>query len=82
MSLAKREIEELLELIRLTKDGEINCDECLSRVAEFAERELAGKPMPERLDAVKHHLAICGECREEYEALQRVLEESRGIDRS
>ena len=26
-------------------------------------------------DAVRHHLAICTECREEYEALQRALQE-------
>ena len=76
MSLTKEQVEALLKMIGLTREDEIDCDECLSQVAEFAERELAGKAIPQGLDAVRHHLAVCAECREEYEALQRVLESS------
>jgi predicted anti-sigma-YlaC factor YlaD len=64
-----------MRLIGLTKDDEINCEQCLSLVAEFAEQQLAGKSIPEGLKAVEHHLSICAECREEYEALQRVLQD-------
>jgi len=77
MTLSKKEIEGLMRLVGLTKDEEINCEQCLSLVAEFAERELAGKSIPEGLKAVEDHLSICGECREEYEALGRVL---KGLD--
>ncbi len=77
MTLSKKEIDGLMRLIGLTKDEEINCEQCLSSVAEFAEQELAGKSIPEGLKAVEHHLSICAECREEYEALQRAL---RGMD--
>lgn len=73
MPLSKKEIDGLVQLIGLTKDHEINCEQCLSLIAEFAERELAGKPIPEGLKAVEHHLSICAECREEYQALQRAL---------
>ena len=73
MSLSKREVHGLLRLVGLTKDEEINCGECLSQVAEFAERRLSGRSIPEGLEAVEHHLAICSECQEEYEALQRAL---------
>lgn len=75
MAFSKSEIEGLLRLIGLTKDEEIDCDECLLHVAEFAEQELAGRSIPEGLEAVGHHLAVCAECREEYEALQRALTE-------
>jgi len=73
MPLSKAELNGLLRLIGLTKDSEINCEQCLSLVAEFAEQELAGKSVPEGLKAVEHHLSICSECREEYESLQRAL---------
>lgn len=77
MALSDNEIDGLLRLIGLTRESEIDCDQCLSRVAEFAEETLAGRPIPEGLEAVQHHLTLCSECREEYEALRRALE---GID--
>lgn len=74
MSLSKREIAGLLNLIGSTRDQEIDCENCLAMVAEFAEFQLAGRPLREGLEAVEHHLQICTDCREEYEALQRALE--------
>lgn len=73
MSLSKEEINDLMRLVGLTKDDEIDCERCLALVAEFAERELAGRSIPVGLEAVEHHLSVCAECREEYEALLRVL---------
>lgn len=78
MSLSKLEIEQLLKLVGQTKDRELNCEECLARVAEFAESQLSGKSVLASLQAVEQHLAVCGECREEYEALQKVLDSLRG----
>lgn len=75
MPLSKKELEELLRLVGLTSDNEINCEQCLALVAEFAEQALAGKSVPEGLKAVEQHLSVCLECREEYEALQRALGE-------
>ena len=74
MPLSKEEIDDLLRLVSLTDDAELNCDQCLALVAEFAERRLAGKSISEGLRAVERHLDVCSECREEYEALMRVLE--------
>lgn len=75
MSLSKKEIDALLRLVGQTKDDEIDCQQCLALVAEFAEQQLASKSVSEVLQAVEHHLGLCGECLEEYEALQRALEE-------
>lgn len=77
MILSKNEIDGLIHLIGLTQDEEINCEQCQSLVAEFAERELSNKPVSEALKAVQHHLSICAECHEEYEALKLAL---RNID--
>lgn len=73
MPLSREEIDGLLRAVGLTNDEEINCDQCLSVVAEFVEQELTGKSIPDSLKAVEQHLSICSECREEYQALQRVL---------
>jgi len=73
MPLSRKEIDGLMLLVGLTKDGEVNCERCLVVVAEFAEQQLAGKTISEGLKAVEHHLSICDECREEYEALRCAL---------
>jgi uncharacterized protein with PIN domain len=73
MSLSRKEIAELVRLIGLTKDEEIDCERCLALVAEFAERELAGRSVPAALESVAHHLSICSECCEEYESLLQAL---------
>ena len=73
MPLSKRELDRILQLIGQTNDRELNCEECLSLVAEFAEQQLAGKPVSTVLRAIEQHLLICDECREEYEALRQAI---------
>jgi hypothetical protein len=73
MALSKKEIENLMWLVGQTKESEINCEDCLSVVSEFAEQQLAGKSVSSVLKAVEHHLSIFEECREEYDALRRTL---------
>ncbi len=68
------QVKRLLRLLSITRDDELNCNECLDKLAEFAERERAGKPIPDTLESVQHHLSLCTECREEYEALLRALQ--------
>ena len=82
MSLSNKQIEGLTHLLGLTRDQELNCSECLDHVAEFAECELIGKPIPDALEAVSHHLSLCTECREEYEALFSALENIEESDQS
>ena len=74
MTLTRRQINALIKTVSLTKPDEATCDECLKDLGEFAERQLAGKPISEGLKAIEHHLLICEECREEYEALLRMLD--------
>lgn len=78
MSLSKEELDRLTRLIGLTKESEINCEQCLALVSEFAEHRLEGKSVSEALKAVEHHLSVCSECREEYESLQEALKELGG----
>lgn len=77
MALSKSELDNLMQLIGLTDEREINCEQCLALVSEFAEQALTGKSIPDGLKAVEQHLSVCGECRDEYEALQKAL---RGME--
>ena len=73
MPLARQETENLLRLIGVTQEHEINCDELLGQVNQFAEGQLQGEPISDELRTVQQHLAVCGECREEYELLLEAL---------
>ena len=67
------QIRRLMQSLSMTQDYELNCNEFLDKMAEFAEREHLGKPIPDALETVQHHLKLCAECREEYESLLTTL---------
>jgi uncharacterized protein with PIN domain len=71
--LTREQVSSLVKMLGLTTDREFNCSECLQHVSEFAECQLARKPVAEVLASVEQHLALCPECREEYEALMKIL---------
>lgn len=73
MKLTSNQIESLRKVLGLTKENELNCNECLEVVGEFAELQLTGAEIPEALRAVEFHLGLCLECREEYESLLKAL---------
>lgn len=73
MALSDDQVRALVRALSITREHEIDCSECLDMVAEFAERELVRRPIPDVLEIVRHHLTRCGECREEYEALFTAL---------
>lgn len=73
MKLTQQQIDNLLDLVSNTREVEINCNQCLDLLAEFAEVRLKDQPLPSALESVEHHLTICAECREEYEALRDAL---------
>ncbi|MGI9456174.1 MAG: Mut7-C RNAse domain-containing protein [Aeoliella sp.] len=75
MSLSQQQIDELLNMLALTRPEESTCDECGEQLAEFAENQLAGRSVPEALQAIEHHLALCSDCCELFESLMAALEE-------
>lgn len=67
--------EHLLEFLRVvmaTAPEEIDCDELLDRVGAYLEAMGSDQPLPADLQAVSQHLEVCGECREEFDALVRL----------
>lgn len=71
--LTSEQVGSIVKMLGLTRDREFNCGECLQHVSEFAECQLANKPVSEIIASVEQHLALCPECREEYEALMKIL---------
>ena len=74
MNLSDEQIQALLQAVSCTRDDELNCEECLTRLGAFAELTLKGRPAEEAYDLVRQHLQICGECTEEFALLLRALE--------
>lgn len=67
-------IARLLNQVAQTLPEELTCDECLAELDRFAEMVLLGKPADQAMPLVAQHLAICRDCREEFEALLRALQ--------
>ena len=69
MRPTRAQLEDLLRAVAVTAPEEIDCDEFLARVGAYLEGlERTGGHPPE-LEQVSHHLKVCPECREEFEAL-------------
>jgi predicted anti-sigma-YlaC factor YlaD len=64
----------VIKEIAETHEGEeIGCDECFEQVDRFIEMDLSGLNVAQAMPLVQEHLQMCGECREEYEALLTAL---------
>jgi uncharacterized protein with PIN domain len=72
--LTHAQVGGIVKMLGLTREREFNCSECLQHVSEFAECRLANQPLDEVIARVEQHLALCPECREEFEALMKILQ--------
>jgi hypothetical protein len=68
-------ITHLMRLIEQTQEEEYSCEETFALLDEYAEIALRNDLEAEALmPLVKHHLDMCPECAERYEALLYILE--------
>ena len=63
----------LLQAVEHTRDVEIPCEEAAQLFDQVAELVASGEDPAQFLPLVQQHLEICADCREELEALLRVL---------
>lgn len=63
-------LRRLLRVVELTGEQEIDCSTCLALVPGYVDRELAGVDAVRQMPDLARHLALCGDCREEYEAVR------------
>jgi hypothetical protein len=67
-------IAALLKGVQDTRDQELDCDQVFEAIDVYAEAALRGEAPQDMLPMVKHHLEMCKDCYEEYEALLEVLQ--------
>jgi len=71
-------LRKMMQQLEHTQDVELTCDEVLALLDQFAEAYLRGEDVARLLPLVQHHLDMCGDCREEFEALVRILQAAPG----
>lgn len=71
MDPTRDQLEDLARLVASTAPREIDCDAVLDRVAAYLETHDRDEGLPEELRAVRQHLTVCPQCREEFDALLR-----------
>jgi len=67
----------MLALVQATREQELDCEEAYALMDEFAERVKRGDNAADLVPLVQHHLDLCPGCKEEYEALLRMMDEKR-----
>ena len=67
-------LRKMIKQLEHTQDVELSCDEVLALLDQFTEAYLRGEDVARLLPLVQHHLDMCGDCREEFEALLRILQ--------
>ena len=69
-------IEKLKTMVRgvaRTHEIEYSCDDAYRLLDEFTEAVVQGKDVARLMPLVQQHLDLCPDCREEFEALLRVV---------
>ena len=67
-------LHRIITRLENTHEDELSCDEVFALVDEYAEASQRGEDVATLKPLIRHHLDMCRECDEEYEALLRVLE--------
>ena len=66
-------LKPLVGMLGRTQDVEYTCDDVYRLLDEFAEAVVRGEDVARLMPLVQLHLDLCPDCREEFEALLRVL---------
>lgn len=77
MLLRDEQVRSLLSASRETRDVEIDCDEFLSLMAQYAEVRVEGCAVPKGLEEACAHERLCASCREELAALVEIMSGAR-----
>lgn len=74
MKLDQDLLKKLLKKVSRTRQEEFDCQDVYELIDIYAETTEKGQDAGEILPLVKHHLEMCAECLEEYEALMSILQ--------
>lgn len=68
------DVQMLIQMVDVTMDVEFSCEDVYNILDQYTELVYRGDDYAELMPLVKHHIEICPDCREEFEALLRILE--------
>lgn len=74
MKLRQDSLKKLLDKISNTRPEEIGCTDCFNELDKFADMLREGQKPEAVMPLVQHHLDMCGNCHEEFDALLSALE--------
>ena len=72
--LDSEKLKMMVRMIARTRDEEIGCEDCFAQLDRFVDQLLDGKHPEEAMPLVEHHLNICNDCKEEFQALLDALQ--------
>jgi predicted transcriptional regulator len=70
------EFQKLIQMLEKTQEIEFSCDDVYQILDQYTELVYQGENTQELMPLVEHHIEICPDCREEFEALLRILQAS------
>jgi hypothetical protein len=76
MKLNRQQIQTLVKQVTDTRVEELDCDEMLQVMTDYAGKLARGETIEVADDeSVQHHLDMCPECHEEFEMIEEIAEE-------
>jgi hypothetical protein len=72
-------LKAMLRKIGQTQEVELTCGEVFDLLDQYAEMASNSENVTQLMPLVKQHLEMCADCREEFEALLKVLQSSPAL---
>jgi hypothetical protein len=72
-------LKAMLRKIEQTQEIELTCGETFDLLDQYSEMVVNGEDVTQLMPLVKQHLELCPDCREEFEALLKVLQNSLAL---
>jgi hypothetical protein len=76
---AREVLQIMLRKIGQTQENELTCGEVFDLLDQYAEMAAKAEDVTKLMPLVKQHLEMCADCREEFEALLKVLQSSPAL---
>jgi hypothetical protein len=74
MKIKEEALLKLVETLAITRDEELECGDCNVELDSYVDMLRAGESPEVIKPLVKHHLEMCGNCHEEFQALLAALD--------
>jgi len=73
-------LAKLMHMLEQTEEVELSCEDVFALLDQFAEMAARGEDVARLMPLMQQHLDMCPDCRQEYEALARILEATATIE--